>query len=174
MTRKHQTWAGIALIAALVVAITGVGLWHITQGTSGLGFRDLLLHVTRHPDAPGTVNGVPVSEILSGSRVPRLLAGVAVGFALGVAGILLQSVTRNQLASPDTLAVTAGSYVTLTAVSAFGFPVPFWASGIVAFLGGLASAALVLGLTGTGSGTATTKLILAGSAIAMCDVSGHR
>lgn len=163
--------APLALIVALVVAITVVGLWHLTQGTSGLGMRELVLYAVGHPDAPQSVNGVPVDSVLSGSRVPRLLAGITVGFALGVAGILLQSVTRNQLASPDTLAVTAGSYVALTAVAAFGLTVPFWASGLVAFCGGLASAALVLSLTGAGSGrggaTGTTKLILAGSAIAM-------
>lgn len=171
MRKTRTPLAPLGLIATLILAIAGVGLWHLTQGTSGLGIRDLLLHVVGHPDAPRDVNGVPVSSILSGSRIPRLLAGVTVGFALGVAGILLQSVTRNQLASPDTLAVTAGSYVTLTTVAAFGISVPFWASGLVAFAGGLASATLVLALTGAGSGrggsTGTTKLILAGSAIAM-------
>lgn len=168
MRTTRTPLAPLAVITALVVAITVVGLWHITQGTSGLGMRDLVLYAAGHPDAPQTVNGIPVSTILSGSRIPRLLAGITVGFALGVAGILLQSVTRNQLASPDTLAVTAGSYVTLTAAAAFGLSVPFWASGLVAFAGGLAAATLVLSLTGGGSGsTGTTRLILAGSAIAM-------
>lgn len=171
--RRRSLVAPVALILALVAAILLIGAWHLTQGTSGLGFPDLLRYVFRRPDAPVSVNGVPVGDILSGSRIPRILAGVTVGFALGVAGLLLQSVTRNQLASPDTMAVTAGSYTTLTAVAAFGVSVPFWASGLVAFAGGLASAALVLSLTGTrgggvgGAGTSTTRLILAGSAIAM-------
>lgn len=171
MRTTRTPLAPLALIVALVLGIVCVSAWHLTQGTSGLGIRDLVLYAVGHPGAPQDVNGVPVDSILSGSRIPRLLAGVTVGFALGVAGILLQSVTRNQLASPDTLAVTAGSYVTLTAVAAFGVSVPFWASGLVAFAGGLASATLVLTLTGAGSGrggsTGTTKLILAGSAIAM-------
>ena len=58
------------------------------------------------------------------------------GFALGCAGALLQSVTHNALASPDTLAVTAGAYFTLSFVAALGLTVPFWASGAVAFAGG--------------------------------------
>ncbi|WP_312979351.1 iron ABC transporter permease [Corynebacterium sp.] len=171
MRTTRTPLAPLALIVALVLGIVCVSTWHLTQGTSGLGIRDLVLYAVGHPDAPQDINGVPVHSILSGSRIPRLSAGITVGFALGVAGILLQSVTRNQLASPDTLAVTAGSYVTLTAVAAFGVSVPFWASGLVAFAGGLASATLVLTLTGAGSGrggsTGTTKLILAGSAIAM-------
>jgi iron complex transport system permease protein len=45
--------------------------------------------------------------------------------------------------------------------------VPLWASGLVAVAGGLVTAAVVLGLTGVASRGATTRLILAGSAIAM-------
>ncbi|NEB81791.1 iron chelate uptake ABC transporter family permease subunit, partial [Streptomyces sp. SID14478] len=156
--------AGVAVLAALLVATVLVGLWHLTQGTSGVDAADLVRYLTG--DGADT-EGAPVGEIFTGSRLPRLLAGVAVGFALGSAGALLQSVTRNALASPDTLAVTAGSYFTLTLVAAFGLSVPLWASGAVAFAGGLAAAALVLLLAGRAAGTAGTRLILAGSATAM-------
>lgn len=156
--------AGAAVLVLLLAATVLVGLWHLTQGTSGVGVGDLLRHLAGdHEDA----GGAPVGEILTGSRLPRLFAGVAVGFALGCAGTLLQSVTHNTLASPDTLAVTAGAYFTLTLVAAFGLTVPLWASGAVAFAGGLVAAALVLLLAGRAAGTAGTRLILAGSATAM-------
>ncbi|MGW6208569.1 iron ABC transporter permease [Streptomyces sp. NPDC055089] len=155
---------GAAVLLALLVLTVLVGLWHLTQGTSGVGAGDLVRYVTGERENTG---GAPVAEILIGSRLPRLLAGVAVGFALGAAGALLQSVTHNTLASPDTLAVTAGSYFTLSLVAAFGLTVPLWASGAVAFAGGLAAAALVLLLAGRAAGTSGTRLILAGSAIAM-------
>ena len=154
----------MAALAALLLAVVLVGMWHLTQGTSGVGMLDLLRLAG---GAQENVGGVPVSNVLTGSRLPRLLAGVAVGIALGVAGVLLQSISRNTLASPDTLAVTAGSYFALTAVAAFGLSVPLWASGGVAFAGGLLAAALVLGLAGTSAGSGTTRLILAGSATAM-------
>ncbi|MGW5564553.1 iron ABC transporter permease [Streptomyces tendae] len=156
--------AGAAVLAALLVVIAIVGMWHLTQGTSHVGVGDLARYLAgerAHGD------GTPVGEILIGSRLPRLLAGLAVGFALGTAGALLQSVTRNALASPDTLAVTAGAYFTLTLVAAFGLAVPLWASGAVAFAGGLVAAALVLLLAGRAAGTTGTRLILAGSATAM-------
>ncbi|MCX4919703.1 iron ABC transporter permease [Streptomyces sp. NBC_00687] len=156
--------AGAAVLGLLLLVTTLVGLWHLTQGTSGVGVADLLRHLAGEREKAG---GPTVAEIISGSRVPRLLAGVAVGFALGCAGTLLQSVTHNALASPDTLAVTAGSYFTLTLIAAFGLAVPLWASGAVAFAGGLVAAALVLLLAGRAAGTAGTRLILAGSAMAM-------
>ena len=156
--------SGVGLLLLLGAAVVATGLWHLTQGTSGVGATQLLRALG---GAHEEVGGVAVSDVFTGSRLPRLFAGIAVGCALGTAGALLQSITRNQLASPDTLAVTAGSYFSLTAVAAFGLAVPLWASGTVAFVGGLLAAALVLGLSGRAAGTGTTRLILAGSAIAM-------
>lgn len=160
-TGHGRGFAGAAVLALLLVAVALVGMWHLTQGTSGVGVRDLVRYFAGDGENSG---GAPVGEIFTGSRLPRLLAGVAVGFALGSAGALLQSVTRNTLASPDTLAVTAGAYFTLSLVAAFGLTVPLWASGAVAFAGGLLAAALVLALAGRAAGT---RLILAGSAMAM-------
>ena len=120
-------------LAGLLLLVAG---WHLTQGTSGVGVAELWALAT------GDCNAAAEStrQILVGSRIPRLAAGIAVGFALGIAGALLQSLTRNSLASPDTLAVTAGSYLAVVAVAAFGLSIPLWASGGVAFVGGLAAA----------------------------------
>lgn len=151
------TGSGLLVLLATTLAVAAG--WHLTQGTSGIGAGDLL----RWAVGQGTSDA---GDILLGSRVPRLAAGVAVGFALGVAGALFQSLARNALASPDTLAVTGGAYLAVTAVAAFGLAVPLWASGLTAFGGGIAAAALVLGLAG-GAGTSTTRLVLAGSAVAL-------
>ncbi len=148
--------SALVLLATSLVLVSG---WHLTQGTSAVGAGDLLRWAIGD-DTSRT------GDILLGSRVPRLAAGVAVGFALGVAGALFQSLARNALASPDTLAVTGGAYLAVTAVAAFGLAVPLWASGLTAFVGGITAAALVLGLAG-GAGTSTTRLVLAGSAVAL-------
>ncbi len=153
-----------AALGALLVVLLVVSLWHLTQGTSGVGIGDLLRLLTgQEPADPGQV---AVRDIVLSSRVPRLAAGLAVGFALGVAGALFQSVARNALASPDTLAVTAGAYLAVVVVAAFGLAVPLWASGATAFVGGLLAAALVMALAG-GARASTTRLVLAGSAVAM-------
>jgi len=148
----------LLLLAGLLLLVAG---WHLTQGTSGVGVSELWALATGDSDATTE----STRQILVGSRIPRLAAGIAVGFALGIAGALLQSLTRNSLASPDTLAVTAGSYLAVVAVAAFGLTIPLWASGGVAFLGGLTAAVLVLGLSG--AGTSTTRILLAGSAVAL-------
>jgi len=148
----------LLLLAALLLLLSG---WHLTQGTSGVGLVDLWGLLTGDPAADATTR-----DILWGSRIPRLAAGIAVGWALGVAGALFQSLARNALASPDTLAVTGGAYLAVTVVAAFGVAIPLWASGGVAFAGGLLAAGLVLGLAG-GAGTSTTRLVLAGSAVAL-------
>lgn len=144
--RTPGVWTGVGVLVALAVVLVAVACWHLTQGTSGAVFAD--------------------TDVLWGSRVPRLAAGVAVGIALGVAGMLLQSLARNALASPDTLGVTAGAYLAVTALAAFGIAVPVWASGAVAFAGGIVAAGIVLGLAG-GAGSSTTRLILAGTALAL-------
>ncbi|MFC5433384.1 iron ABC transporter permease [Microbacterium suwonense] len=149
--RSDSTATAVWVLVSLLVVLVLASAWHLTQGTSG--------QVLAQP------------EILLGSRLPRLAAGVAVGIALGVAGLLMQSLARNPLASPDTLGVTAGAYFSITAITAFGLTVPIWASGIVAFVGGLLAAALVLGLAG-GSASSTTRLVLAGSALAMALQAG--
>lgn len=150
---------GTSALLLLAATLVLVSAWHLTQGTSAVGAGDLF----RWAVGQGASES---GDILLGSRVPRLAAGMAVGFALGVAGALLQSLARNALASPDTLAVTGGAYLAVTAVAAFGLSVPLWASGLTAFVGGITAAALVLGLAG-GAGTSTTRLVLAGSAVAL-------
>ncbi|WP_028656070.1 iron ABC transporter permease [Nocardioides sp. J54] len=153
--------SGVLLL--LVVVLLAVSGWHLTQGTSAIGGGDIWRWLLGERSSGA---GADAGDVLLGSRVPRLAAGIAVGFALGVAGALLQSLARNALASPDTLAVTGGAYLAVTVVAALGLSVPIWASGLTAFVGGLLAAALVLGLAG-GAGTSTTRLVLAGSAVAL-------
>ena len=160
--------AAVVLLGLLVI-LALVSAWHITQGTSAIGVRDLLAAVTG--TASPAEAGPSARDILLGSRLPRVGAGILVGIALGVAGALFQSLARNPLASPDTLAVTGGSYFAVTVVTAFGIALPIWASGGVAFVGGLAAAALVLGLAG-GAAASTTRLVLAGTATAMALQAG--
>jgi ABC-type Fe3+-siderophore transport system permease subunit len=150
------------LLVLLAVALALAASWHLTQGTSGVGLGDLWRLLIGHDPAANE----STRDILFGSRIPRMAAAITVGFALGVAGALFQSLARNALASPDTLAVTGGAYLAITVVAAFGLAVPLWASGAAAFSGGLLAAALVLAVSG-GAGTSTTRLVLAGTAVAL-------
>ncbi|MEV2238264.1 iron ABC transporter permease [Micromonospora sp. NPDC049891] len=147
---------GIFVIAtALLLVVVAV---HLTQGTSAVGALDLLRLLTGGDDE--------TARVLVASRVPRLLAGLTIGVALGFAGAALQSIARNPLASPDTLAVNAGAHLAIVSVAAFGIALPALPAGGLAFCGGLAAAGLVMAMS-SGGQAGTTRLILAGSATAL-------
>lgn len=78
-------------------------------------------------------------------RMPRALAGLVVGIALGVSGALTQSIARNPLASPDVLGITNGA----SAVAVFLVTVSGGTAAAVVNSVGLSAAALMGGL-GTG------------------------
>ena len=142
--------------AVVVVAFAAV---HVTQGTAEVDAGD----VWRLLAGQGTDQA---AAVVLASRVPRVLAGLVVGVALGVAGAALQSVARNSLASPDTLGVNAGAYLAVVAAAAFGLSLPLYLSAAMAFAGGLLAAGLVLALS-AGGGSGPTRLVLAGSATAL-------
>lgn len=99
-------------------------------------------------------------------RLPRTIVGTVTGAALGLAGALMQTLTRNPLADPGVLGVNAGAALAVvatsavTGVTAVGFSV--WAALIGAFLA--VGAVHVLGDTGS-TGGSPARIALAGVAI---------
>ncbi|MFJ4974491.1 FecCD family ABC transporter permease [Streptomyces coeruleorubidus] len=90
--------------------------------------------------------GEQVDEfVIMDLRMPRALAGVVVGIALGVSGALTQSIARNPLASPDVLGITHGA----SAVAVFLVTVSGGTAAAIVSSVGLSAAALMGGL-GTG------------------------
>ena len=74
----------------------------------------------------GTCQSADCTIVLD-ARLPRTLAGLLAGGALGLAGALMQTLTRNPLADPGLLGVNAGA--------SFAFAGALVASLIVAFTG---------------------------------------
>lgn len=99
-------------------------------------------------------------------RLPRTLLGLVVGIALGVAGALIQGHTRNPLADPGLLGVSAGAaFMVCVAIYAFGITSVV---GYVwfAFAGALVASVIVFTLGSVGNGGATpVTLALAGAAV---------
>jgi iron complex transport system permease protein len=109
----------------------------------------------------GTQDDVVVREL----RLPRTLLGIAVGLALGVAGGLMQGHTRNPLADPGLLGVSAGAaFAVCLAVYGFGTSS---VSGSVWFgLAGALVASVAVFVLGTlGDGGTPVTLALAGAAV---------
>ena len=100
-------------------------------------------------------------------RIPRTLVGIAVGAALGVAGGLIQAYTRNPLADPGILGVSAGA--ALAAILAIAAGWAFTTASLVwpSIVGALLATLAVLLLAATGHGPATpVRMTLAGVALA--------
>ncbi len=103
------------------------------------------------------------SLIVTELRLPRMVLGVGMGAALGLSGAVLQALTRNPLAEPGLLGVSAGASFGAVVAIYFGLATTFALAGpVFGLLGGLAATALTFAL---GRGGGTTALILAGAAV---------
>lgn len=117
-------------------------------------------------DALGNNTGKGDAYVIWDMRIPRTGVGLAVGIALGVAGALIQALTRNPLADPGILGVNAGAgfFVTL-GIAVFGVTT---IQGYVwfAFIGALlvTVAVYLIGSAGRG-GADPIQLTLAGVAL---------
>lgn len=154
MTRVRP--GGLALGAALLVALLCLSVWHATQGTTSLGLGELL----------GWLGGDDGdAAVIVESRLPRIAAAIVVGLALGAAGYAMQTLTGNPLASPDTLAVNGGASAAIALTAALGISLPGLGGAGLAFAGGML-AALVVVMIGRGRGS-TTQMVLVGTALAL-------
>ena len=97
-------------------------------------------------------------------RLPRITVALAVGTLLGLSGALLQSISRNPLASPDVVGVTNGAGVAATVAMTSGAGA-VWL-GPTALLGGLVAAAVVFALSWR-YGLAAHRFVLCGMAVAL-------
>ncbi|WP_431028978.1 FecCD family ABC transporter permease [Streptomyces griseoviridis] len=148
--------AGLALLALLLCAATALSL---TVGSGQVSLHDVL-HGVFTPDS--AVRGQLVVHQV---RLPRTLAGLLAGVALGLAGAVIQGLTRNPLADPGLLGVNAGAAVSVVfAISVLSLTEPgqyIW----FGFLGACLAAVLVYGVGSLGrEGATPVKLALAGAA----------
>jgi iron complex transport system permease protein len=106
----------------------------------------------------------PDHSVVVTQRVPRTVIGLAAGAALGLAGTMMQGLTRNPLADPGLLGVNAGASVAvLLAITALGAATP---EAFVWFaFAGAAAAALLVGAVAGIAGAQPARLALTGAAV---------
>lgn len=146
------------VVAVIVVVVLGVVCAaSLLVGSRGLAPTDALAALL---DGDHPVHGVVAA------RLARTVLGLAVGAALGLAGALLQGLTRNPLADPGILGVNAGaSFAMVLAISVFGVSA---LTGYVwfAFVGAAVAMVLVHAIAAFGRDGATPmKLAIAGAAL---------
>jgi len=152
-TRALGLGVALAALAAVLLASVAVG----AKGIAPAVVLDALLA----PD-PALEDHIIVQDL----RLPRTVLGLLVGVALGLAGAVMQGLTRNPLADPGLLGVNAGAALAVVlAIHLLGIASPL---GYVwfAFAGAAAAAVLVYALSATGrEGATPVKLALAGAAV---------
>ena len=145
----------LGLLASVVLLVL------VALASIAVGAKELSLEQVWHGlfADTGTYGDVVVAD-----RLSRTVLGVLAGAALGLAGSVLQALTRNPLADPGLLGINAGaSAAVVTAITFFGVTS---LSGYVwfAFFGAAAVGALVWFLGGS-RGATPVRLALAGTAI---------
>lgn len=157
---KRRSHYGIALVGALAL-VAALAVLSLFVGTRGLDAAQVLAVLAGGGDAEARA-------IVLGQRLPRTLIGLIGGAALALAGTVIQAHTRNPLADPGLLGVTAGSSLAAVfAISVLGLTTPvgyLW----FAFAGAAAGTALVafVGIiAGRRRDASPAALVLAGAGV---------
>lgn len=147
---------------ALALAAGLLGVLALTS--LAVGSRTLPLDVVWHE--LWNTTGSEYGAIVRGLRLDRTIVGLSVGAAVGLAGALMQALTRNPLADPGLLGINAGAAAAVVAaVTLLDLTSP--ATYVWFGFGGAALAAVAVYLLGSGgrAGATPVRLALAGAAI---------
>ncbi|WP_438271651.1 FecCD family ABC transporter permease [Streptomyces phaeochromogenes] len=153
-----------AVVAVLLLLLAGVMVLSACVGQTYVSPGEVWRVLRGH--------GGPYDLIVGELRVPRIVLGALVGAAYGLSGALVQTVTRNPLASPDVIGVGHGAAAATVLALATGTVASPGALPAVSVAGGLGAAALVyvlawrhgmqpsrFVLTGVGIGVALSAVV---------------
>lgn len=167
---SRPVWLTRLILIALVVAVVVSAVFSVAIGS-----------VTIPPSTVGSVIGdrtgvIPVAEpgwtasqenIVWVLRLPRVLAGIAIGAALSVAGAAIQGLVRNPLADPYLLGISSGASAGAAGYILFGFGAGVGATALAgsAFIGAVVAISLVFLVSRAGGRLIPARLIFAGIAV---------
>jgi iron complex transport system permease protein len=148
-----------AVYAGLALALCGALL-----GSMTLGYR--LYGLDQVWAALFAFDGSETAVVIANLRLPRAVIAPLVGAGLGVAGVIVQTLARNRIASPDTLGLNAGASLGVVVAS-------FWLGigslvglSLAAALGALAASLLVFAIAAGAGGLSPLRIVLIGVTIA--------
>ena len=157
---------GAALLLSISVAVS-VGAVTVPLATVWAVVADQL--------APGLVTPhwtTGQAAIVWEIRLPLALLAAMVGAGLALVGASLQSVTRNPLADPHLLGISAGgAFGAILALLHTGLFLGLLTVPLMAFAGALGATALVLGVSSFAQATSADRLVLAGVAVSFVVMS---
>ncbi|MCY1037977.1 iron ABC transporter permease [Staphylococcus nepalensis] len=151
--KKRTALTFIVSVCALFVII----YFNLSIGSSRIALDDFKDYFLTHSDSKQTF-------LIHNVRMPRMLAGLLIGGALGLAGLLMQAMTRNPLASPQIFGVNSGASFVIVFITMIMPTLSTYAT-ILAFIGAFIGGLTVYALSGSTRGMTPVKLALAGMAI---------
>lgn len=146
----------IAFIIFITLALAGLSALSLQMGVIAVPWRALL---------SDWQTGREYHYVLTAYRLPRLLLALLVGAALAVAGVLVQGIVRNPLASPDILGVNHAASLASVGALLLIPSLPVITLPLLAFAGGMAGLILLRILANTSQ---PMKLALTGVALSAC------
>ena len=130
MRRSHSGFRAIGFYLSALCTVVLLFVLSIRYGTYTLSFDEI--SQAFHPDDK---NHFTLMEY----RLPRALLAIIIGGALAISGVLVQSVVRNPLASPDILGINNAAGLVAVTVLIFLPNLAFYWLPIFAFIGGVLS-----------------------------------
>ena len=150
--REKNVFNAVILLGLIFLVV----ILSLSRGSVELSNEEILKAFFRQGDV---TNQIIFWEL----RLPRLIASLLVGSALGMSGALLQGMLRNGLASPYLLGISAGSGLVIVLLISMGLLLS-WIP-IAAWIGAIVTTLIVYFLAKSGSSISVERLILAGVAL---------
>ncbi|SFB61354.1 iron complex transport system permease protein [Cohnella sp. OV330] len=150
----------LAIVVGLI-ALACMFTISMVFGAKDTTLRDVWLALTTHAVGDQLT-------VLRELRLPRETAGMIVGAALGVAGAVMQGLTRNPLADPGLIGLSSGANAALAFTMAMMPAVGYFGTMVACFIGAAVGACLVLGIGASRrGGMSPIRMVLAGSAVSL-------
>ena len=159
MKEKQRFVPFIYKLLMAVFVLVGMFILSMVLGAAEVSFKDVWLALTTNEMGDKLLM---IREI----RLPREIAAILVGAALAVSGAIMQGMTKNPLADPGLLGLTAGANAALAITMAFFPSVNYFGIIIVCFIGAAVGVIFVFGVSSIKKGGFTPlRIVLAGAAV---------
>lgn len=156
---QNMKWKALLVFGGGFLALLAVLFLNITQGEAGITVHTVIQALFNPQDSPD-------HHMVRGLRLPRAVIGLLAGASLAVAGALLQTVTRNPLASASTLGLNAGAYFIIVLAVVYFPAFKSEHSLILALIGACGAAVMAYFMSG-GRKSTPLRMALAGMIVTL-------
>jgi iron complex transport system permease protein len=157
IARQQLSHASVYIVLSL--ALGAAALMSLLLGYKNYSLGDLWNAFTAFDNSETHI-------VLRDHRLPRAVMAPICGAALGIAGVLMQTLARNRIASPDTLGLNAGAALAVVVASMVFGVSSIMGLSLASALGALLTSLLVFTIASTVGGLSPIRIVLIGVTIA--------